>query len=214
MDIILRLDKTISEDPDLLNDCFGIPLPEVEIKFMDDTGCTMMTILDGDMQELMGNDTSFATAPLNHLMGYDSFINANGSVTYSKIIAVQVNMKGIDKDNQEVLMLNDWTSLPCAVLDDDGEGDLNLLRLNGPWLRQMFYVGSAPEFPISLYASTAKTGLMSKDLIPVIREADRQPPTFPRPPSGVNWVTDPDSGKWVPQSNTNIAGILPPQAGA
>ncbi|KAJ5108323.1 hypothetical protein N7456_004998 [Penicillium angulare] len=119
LNMILRLDKSIHGlDPDLTKDSNGEPFPEVEMKFTDDTGATMMTIFHDDMLDLMGGDAEGATAPVDYLMGYESFSNADGTTRHAMIIAVEVNMNGTDKDGNKLLMSDTWSSIPCSVFED------------------------------------------------------------------------------------------------
>lgn len=166
-----------------------------------------MAITEDDMLLLMGGDAAFSNAPMNHLMGYDGLLVANGSVAIIKTIAVQVNIIGINEFGHRGHMVSDWTTIPCSVLDNTGGNQVE--RLNGPWLRSMLYVGSAPQFPPTLYAGPNKSSIMARDMIPVVPEEARTAPQFELPTVGVKWVTGPASTQKTAYPNTKIPGRVP-----
>ncbi|KAJ5707268.1 hypothetical protein N7488_007069 [Penicillium malachiteum] len=198
-DLSLRLDQTIKTTA---HD--GEPYPELTVRFLDDTGCELMTINDGDMRALMGHDaTPDMPAPPLHLMGYNVVELADASKGIEKTIAVEVNMEGTNPTTgAEEDMVDPWTSVPCLVNDPGIRAE----RLAGPWPRTMLYVASAPEFPSHFYASTTKSGVM-RDL-PSVPVKDRVELEFARPTYGVRWVWDAQKNKWsIPR--TNQAGQVP-----
>ncbi|KAJ5733424.1 hypothetical protein N7493_002210, partial [Penicillium malachiteum] len=173
-DLLLRLDQTIQTTA---ND--GAPYPELNLRFLDDTGCEQMSINDSDMRALMGHDgTPDMPAPLLHLMGYTLVEMADASRSIEKTIALEVNMEGIDSLSGLVEeMVSPWTSIACLV----NEPGIKVDRLAGPWPRTMFYVASAPEFPAHFYASTTRGGITTE--LPVIPIAERvelkfEPPAY------------------------------------
>ncbi|KAJ5621258.1 hypothetical protein N7528_006041 [Penicillium herquei] len=192
-DLSLRLDQTIQATA---HD--GDPYPEMTIRFLDDTGCEIMTINDGDMRALMGHDaTPDMPAPRHHLMGYTVVELADASKGIEKTIAVEVTMEGTNPTTGDWEdMVDPWTSVPCLVNDPGIRVD----RLAGPWPRTMLYVASAPEFPSHFYASTTKSGVMRE--LPSIPVGNRVALDFPRPHHGVRWVWDAHKNKWsIPRTN-------------
>ena len=85
-------------------DANGEAYPEYNLRFLDDTGSSMMSIYHDDMVELMGGDIQISTSPLKHLMGYQDFHQADGSDLVYEVIAVEVNMLGKDDNDREVKM--------------------------------------------------------------------------------------------------------------
>lgn len=190
MNIILRPGHNVSRFRDATHDRDGQPFPELERRFSDDTGAAMMIIYNEDMRQLMGHDVDYSTWPTSHLMGFTSMGVADGNVSVIKIICVQANMTGKDEEGNPALVVDQWHCLPCIVLDDNKEKDMS--RQNGPWLRKLFYVASAPEFPdLFLYAGTTRVDLMAPDVLLIVSETRRAPPCFSRPTEAVNWKLDP-----------------------
>lgn len=184
----------------------GVEFPQLELPFLDDTGASTMVISEDDMLLLMGGDAAYSNAPMDHLMGYDSLRTADGSFVVTKTIAVQVNMYGTNEYNYQGLMVSDWTTIPCSVIDNTGGNDVE--RLNGPWFRSMLYVGSAPQFPPTVYAGPNKRSIMARDMIPVV-EASRTGPHFSIPVHGTQWVPVPASFMSIAHEDPKIPGRVP-----
>ncbi|KAJ5093415.1 hypothetical protein N7456_009276 [Penicillium angulare] len=209
--MLLRLDTGIAEfedDPDIGCDINGNVFPEVELTCLDDTGCDTMSIKFSDMKLLMGDDACEFAAPANHLMGFTKFRNADGSTCYSMIIAVEINMYGEDENGDAALMLNEWTPITCAVFPEEADSNPHVERLNGPWLRQMFYVGSAPVAQPSVYGALGKKAFMAGNLLPRISPEERVVPAFTRPRYGVRWIKTAD-GDIIPRPDKKKGGRVP-----
>ncbi|OQE19176.1 hypothetical protein PENSTE_c016G03879, partial [Penicillium steckii] len=209
--LLLRLDETVNTSPFGQVDINGNAYPELELRFLEDTGSQIMCIFNNDMLNLMGGDVQFSTAPFKHIMGYQSFGTASGRQFVAKIIAVQVNMMGFNEFGNSVLM-TDWTTIGCAVFDQNEQapnGPRN--RLNGPWLRKALYTGTAPTLFPSLFVGLNKGDLTAGDMLPAIRSSQRAAPEFLRPQSGVGWRQDPLSGLYYPGPDRRVQGKLLPQ---
>lgn len=171
----------------------------------------MFTIYKNDMQQLMGSDTESFDAPPDHLMGYEEFIMANGAKDVTKVVAIEVNMNGINEKGEPALMLEEWSAIPCSVHEtNEGDNDGAVVRLVGPWLRCVFYVGSSPEKPLRLYTSTTRDGLTEGDeMMPIIPLSDRKLPEFERPEHAIAWMYRFASSSWVSPPDRSRAGKLP-----
>lgn len=160
----------------------------------------------------MGADIAHSEVPRDHLMGYDGSILADGSRIVSMVFAMEVNMNGVDKDGGAVKMLDNWTTIACEASEKGDSANSGLSRLNGVWLRSALYVGSGPEFPSRLYASTTKSGLTGSRGIPAVPVSERKAPEFRRPEAGVRWSFSCSTGKWTPELDSDTEGNLPPSA--
>lgn len=166
----------------------------------------MMSIYNNDVRLLMGNDTGGFDAPPDHLMGFAQFFMANGTTEIQRVIAIEVNMVGWNDRQEEDLMLDEWTSIPATVTNTDEHGEESAdSRLAGPWLRSMFWVGSAPGFPSTTYAATEKEALE----LPSVSEDDIKAPTYAAPDFGVKWAYDQDQGTYRSSIERSRAGNNP-----
>ncbi|KAJ5633553.1 hypothetical protein N7528_001395 [Penicillium herquei] len=214
LDILIRLDQTLSDEVVVNTDHLGAPFPELSLKFEDDTGADVMAITKTDMEALMGNDMAISFAPMHHLMGYMVTGQADGSQRVFRTIAVQVNMMGRNNAGNQQLMLDTWTSIPTIVYDDPPPPAPPVShRLGGPWLRCMFYVASAPEFPYHhIYAATTKSALTERGMVPIVPADEITEPDWRRPQYGAGWNYDFTARKWVPYPSEEEPPRVPPQA--
>ncbi|KAJ6007868.1 hypothetical protein N7540_011844 [Penicillium herquei] len=210
LDFIIRLDQSLTDDVVANTDYKGVKFPELSLKFEDDTGADVMAIGTADQYALMGGDAEISFAPLHHLMGYLVLGQADGSQRVFKTIAVQVNMLGRDDKGNSRHMLDRWTSVACVVYDDPPPPAPPVShRLSGPWLRSMFYVASAPEYPHHIYAATTKSALMENAMLPIIPAYRIAEPDWRRPLFGAGWNYDWGERKWVPHP-VEEQGRIPP----
>ncbi|KAJ5703937.1 hypothetical protein N7493_011075 [Penicillium malachiteum] len=214
--MIIRLDASIGAHEINRQDHTGKPFPMFISRFQDDTGSDFMTIRQNDMHELMGNDIQISPAPMAHLMGYSTIALADGRISVVMIISLEVNMQGTDEQGNFAYMHPSWTTVPCGVFDRVGPGAEPMApggssRLAGPFLRSMFYVGSAPGIPYHhLYAGSERQALL--DLLPTAPEGSAGPPRFRVPPVGANWAPNPATGFYAPSASMGERGIVPPNA--
>ncbi|KAJ5692442.1 hypothetical protein N7462_001865 [Penicillium macrosclerotiorum] len=192
--------------------------PEVDLVFADDTGAQMMMMYKDDMDNLMGT-TGATDSPWDHIMGFDMFRGAIGEPAMNLLLAVEVNIcaKGLASNllPGRTPLKTSWMTVPCCIsaaqstwLDGTPK-----TRLSGPWLRQMLYTATAPEFPGSpsrMYISTTKSGLSGRNMLPAHSIATAVPLQFEQPQWGVAKVADPGTGRVVPFANKAIPGRVPP----
>ncbi|KAJ5721220.1 uncharacterized protein N7483_009154 [Penicillium malachiteum] len=210
LDLVIRLDQSLSNEIAANTDYLGVPFPQLSLKFEDDTGADIMAITNIDQTASMGNDAAISLAPLHRLMGYLVVGQADGSQIVFKTIAVQVNMVGRNDNGDPQYMLDTWTSVACVVYDDPPPPAPPVShRLCGPWLRSMFYVASAPEFPPHIYAATTKSALMESSMLRVVLASRITEPEWHRPRYGAGWNFDTTTGKWTPHPIEG-PGRIPP----
>lgn len=192
-------------------DTAGAAFPVLDLTFIDDTGSDTMLIFDTDMKNMMGGDaTPDMPAPYKHLMGYTIATMADGSRQVEKNIALQVNMTGTNVDTGATGdMVPDWKTIVCAVSEPGIVLGQGVRRLNGPWARSMLFVGSAPEVPISFYASSTKSGLLGRQGIPAIPYTAIEGPNFQRPDYGATWTFDQARNLWTVTALTAGRGAMP-----
>ncbi|KAJ5261434.1 hypothetical protein N7478_012029 [Penicillium angulare] len=211
VDLTIRLSQAVPVDPmyprDNTFDRTGVPFPELELKFSDDTGASTMNIFNDDMQNLMGNNAGMRPAPVSHLMGYEVFRMASGARSVMKIILVDVNIRGLDRNDNRDFM-GAWDCIPCAVFDQNqNQGQV---RLNGPWLRNMYYVATAPAQMVTLCAGTNKSDIYAADMLPRVDRINRNPPPSRVPHYGVQWVLDATDGFFYPLAAVGGPAAVPP----
>lgn len=104
-----------------------------ELEFLYDTGSCMMSLFEGDLQTIMGTSTNEPP-----VMGLLASTIADGSTMVGPAIELEVTIL----DNQRRRMTK-WVRVQCQVYR--GWCSQADHRLDGPWLRQMLYTGSAPR---------------------------------------------------------------------
>lgn len=104
-----------------------------ELEFLYDTGAGMMSLFEGDLQNIMG--TSIQEPPV---MGLNASMIADGSTMVAPVVELEVTIL----DYQRRRMTR-WVRVQCQVFR--GWCSESHHRLDGPWLRQMLYTGSAPR---------------------------------------------------------------------
>ncbi|KAJ5829815.1 uncharacterized protein N7525_008068 [Penicillium rubens] len=112
-----------------------------DLEFVFDTGASMMTLYEGDIQNIMG--TSTVEPPV---MGLTTASLVDGSTMINPVIEVEVTV--LDYQRR---MMTEWVRVQCNVLRgwrDTGH------RLDGPWLRQVLYTASAPRNNDRLYIAS------------------------------------------------------------
>ncbi|KAJ6007944.1 hypothetical protein N7540_011920 [Penicillium herquei] len=142
--------------------------PEVEIKFLDDTGASTMMIFKDDMQNMIGvADTEIW--PWDHILGYAIHSVASGALVVVLHIAVEVNMLEREPGQEKYpgFMRERWTAVACGVHDEfSWERGLGQdIRLNGPFLRTALYTGTVPEVignKVKMYIAKSKDDLLGK----------------------------------------------------
>ncbi|KAJ6185378.1 hypothetical protein N7519_006679 [Penicillium mononematosum] len=112
-----------------------------ELEFVYDTGASMMTLYEGDIQNIMG--TSNVEPPI---MGLNTSVIADGSTMTSPVVEVEVTI--LDTERRR---LTRWVRIQCEVSRGwCGTGDY---RLDGP-LRQLLYTASAPRNNDKMYIAS------------------------------------------------------------
>lgn len=183
-DLAVRLDHRLASYVQMEN--LEIP-PECEWEYQDDTGATIMSIYRDDVYGLMGNEYDIRDWPLNHVMGYQDFLNADGTLSSAEVVlALEVNMYTTNSQNNKVLMRDEWVSVPAAVFNSDRFGDGSVSdRLAGPFIYNTFWIGSAPTRRKQLFGSDIKSGLGR--LLPSVATDQTGSVVFNTPHLGAAW---------------------------
>lgn len=93
----------------------------------------MMSLFEGDLQNIMG--TSIQEPPV---MGLNASMIADGSMMVAPVVELEVTI--LDYQRRR---MTKWVRVQCQVFR--GWCSQSNHRLDGPWLRQMLYTGSAPR---------------------------------------------------------------------
>lgn len=204
--IAIRLDRTPVSS---VKEPEKIP-PQHLWEFKDDTGADVMIIYRDDLYRLMpAFEQKIRDTPMAQLLGYGIIESANGTRNISRMIAVQVNLYGID-DNRNLKLLNpEWHSIPCAVQDRDRFLPYQsepLYRLNGPWMRSAFYVYQAPEYQGRMYVSNDKDKVAQ--VVPTVDQKSIKLPFINRH-FAARWYHDPMTQQWFPAADISQLSEFP-----
>lgn len=151
-----------------------------ELEFIYDTGAPMMTVYEGDIQNIMGTSK---VEPL--VMGLHTTTIADNSTMTSPVVELEVTI--LDNERRR---LTRWVRIQCEVLPGwCGTGDS---RLDCPWLRRLLYTASAPRNNDQLYFASSHSDII--EVIPDTGSSRRGPA--------------PDIGK-LPLNPGGQASVLP-----
>jgi hypothetical protein len=92
-----------------------------------------MSLYEGDLQNIMGRSTEEPT-----VMGLHASTIADGSTMVRPVVELEVTI--LDTHRRR---MTKWVRVQCQVYR--GWCSQSDHRLDGPWLRQMLYTGSAPR---------------------------------------------------------------------
>ncbi|KAJ5591559.1 uncharacterized protein N7459_001928 [Penicillium hispanicum] len=153
-----------------------------EFPFQDDTGSSVMTIYQEDLDLLKNLHFIHTKTKLDPpLCGMVTVYGYDGQDLTEKNILIEVNL--MDTSGQE---MSTWDRVECIVRRGSVVTE-KIPRLNGPWLRYKLYTGTAPwdgtprtpgVAPVenSLYVYSAKSGLQSMPTIVDLLHNAKPPP--------------------------------------
>lgn len=157
--------------------------PEFDLRYMDDTGATLMSLFPDDVVQLQSGSTE---PPWPQIMGVTNISSVVGEVGFHLVIAIWVNMFNkpcSDKTRESYLPGGDWVAQPATVSEKGPLEGGCTERLSGSWLRDILYSATAPEIPGNVYFYRNVGDLR----LPNIPETKRgQRPIF-HPSQGARW---------------------------
>ncbi|OQD94474.1 hypothetical protein PENVUL_c140G05631 [Penicillium vulpinum] len=103
-----------------------------ELEFLYDTGASIMTLYEGDIQNIMGSSALEPT-----VMGLNTVEIADGSIQTGPVVELEATI--LDTHRRR---MTHWVRVQCQINRGWSGG---VSRLDGPWLRQMLYIASAPR---------------------------------------------------------------------
>lgn len=171
--LVLRLGQDLMQDKNASK-----TEPEIELDFIDDTGCGPLKIYTDDVAMLQGpNAAEDIHWPWPQLMGYESMKCADGSVSYILAIMVEVNMYDAPRGHpNRQFMIPSWVPAVALVDPTKSTGPVGPNeRLSGRWMRYSLFIATAPGSQQRLFISSTKTGLTEKDMLPKVDAKDIKP---------------------------------------
>lgn len=138
-------------------------------EFIDDTGCDMMSLYEGNLTVLQ--NLAVPPAPKPSTMGAIVVTVANGERVAYRVRAFCVNIYTTDPDPQEMVQ---WDWVQCMMKPSTAEAT-RVPQLAGPWLRSKLFTATAPDGQNRLWVHTARAG--GQKLPPI--DTQKNPPARP-----------------------------------
>ncbi|KAJ5107863.1 hypothetical protein N7456_004538 [Penicillium angulare] len=130
----------------------------LDFDFLDDTGSDVMRMYEDDFDMLqtayyVRNDRWIYRPPI---ISVAETILASGDLSTNFQTYVHVNIKCTDGS----YMNDTWETVAVTIMPGNGFG-FNACRISGPWLRAKYYVASAPDGTLRMYAANYKKFMYS-----------------------------------------------------
>lgn len=119
------------------------------LEVADDTGSDSLCIFEDDLHNIV-SFSGVSTAP---------FIASTITQTVGGMVnVIEVALDVAYVQDSTGRRVTEWGTWPVSILAGSG---LGRIRLGGPFLRSLFYVGSAPALPQTLYNASSAGALTS-----------------------------------------------------